>query len=1287
MLVNFGSKSGKKEVFFSILIEDPLMRELEGSTGISKEDKEAPSIFKRIVLDSHQYIGEDQKDIHITVTGLDDNNVCYTIAEEDEEVVHKIALKCLNIQEAIDGVADHRIVTVAQLIKKVGAESVLEHFAEIRRRSPGIFSRMMDTIGQFFSWLLLRFRFIEFLWEAITHDSEKKEARMRWDLDLLSATCGVSPDRELSVTDSLDYMSQMLKREETAPVDPAVSKRVSEGADLGKHLNQLRKNFSRKRFKKVRSRVCEKAAKLGEGEKMLLPISYLKKGNSVQMLMEIGMGEMGKYTVALISHSEETRELFDRELGLETSQSPRREIENVELNDLLAMLSVVLELDTSPQCRSEVPTSDWESVFMQALKMPDTHVKSVEMTSSYEGGLSSSHVGETLDYLARQQKTPEEAKRFELAARLRIFLDLTGRGEKQFKDSRYWRLVRTSAHQLARMIESNKNLIGDAESRPIELARIFSELQQMLDNLDTHLPELVNLRKQVAPRLSGLIEAKGEPPPPPLENVEKKRNVYPKVHPAFEPLNSEDPVQSIIGWGHRIRALIELGEINLASNETPLMARMLPKPEELPDLSREQLKNMLDGLNALTEAIARSVVSEENSSIYMRATVEALHCYSVSLIQDNPEFSEVREIYPHIRSLEELLKTRMPPADRVWLEGIAKKVRYREREPYIHFRCSRDFLAAPKHLLQPVFNIVHLARIARGELTVSKMPQEAVNFSFTPAEDGISTSPEMVLTTEPDSEIPLSLKPPPYAQVVGEELTNRYTSEFCCLGCIRDNCPNYNRVDKKNMRFHPLFMLHNYVDIFCEDLIKSCHLHRDEAIDLLYTQQTNQNAREIWEYAHSMHHATKAATGFDSEDHRIQAINTLNIFLENPHFFRHPELCWQFETRLFTSNAFLELVKSSDAFFEHQPFLMGALRRLNREISVSYAGGDIATAAYLLHTSERIKAMIKNSDTIHETEKSALLGLFKHDADTLLLTWGGELVGKEDEKAQEDMRMVLPLLAGRFHTRFIDSSGKDPCFLDKKILQTLFLSLARIENLQKGKKKIDPEIYVRYKGLAAALVPQVEKVIEEESSKGDFINSILAVLYPGIAAKRLEWDTAELPTVQALDPVTKELYAYDLTTGQLTLQEKSRVELPPFLRINPDVKPLFGHAVESEWQTRRTPVDDEGEKVDEYIHPDFPDLRILVKFPIRKEGEEAIPKRRVVIERKIKISSRKHAWMSYKRFNEQNSVVNAGKRSETPDIPCIAAQLIGDRQCWVDRDGKKSTCWISKQGTRTQSSQ
>ena len=1065
----------------------------------------------------------------------------------------------------------------------------------------------------------------------------------------------------------------MLKREQEGTTDPVIVKRVSDGAKLGKRMNKLRKDFSRKRFKRLRNQICASVARLEQGEKILMPVSYVKAGEEVQMLMELGRDPSGKFTVALISHSEETRALFDREQGVSSSQSPRREIGNVELNDLLAMLSVVVELDTSPRCRSEASEADWETVFMQALKLPNTTVRAVAMSAPYAEGLSSSHVGETLSYLARQQKTPLEAKRFELAARLRIFLDLTGRGEKALKDPRYWRLVRTSAHQLARMIESDRQVIGDKETRPTELTRIFYELQQMIDRLDTNLPELVDLRAQTAPYLSGTIEAAGEPAPPPLQNLEQKAHVYAKDVPPFEALDETDPVKSVIGWGERCRALIDANETDLAGREAALMTRMLPELRTfIGAVKIDQRLTALQSLNAIAEAVARSSFGDERPSLYAQTTAELLHYYSAALLtNNNPSYTTLQWIIPTNTDFEQLFNTRMPEEEKLRLQATFREASFSVPSMRLQGYFSRKGVIPGEHRdeLQHVYNIAALSLLVQGKISAKSIPSGELTFgnfeSYYVTLNGIG------LSRLPAPDVPLKFQPPIYAEAMAKEVTSHYTTEYCCLGCISDNCPNYNEVPKEDMRFHPLYMLHNYVDEFCKSLIASGKLHRDEAADLMYTQQTNQDAKTVFVQYHQKQHATRAATGFDDNDRRIQAMNTLAIFLEHPHFFKHPDLCWQFETRLFTHGALQELFKDGEAVSEHKPFLLNVLRWLNREIPISYAAGNLEVAGYLLHVSDRISKMIKEQPDLSASDREELLSVFTLNADDLLLKWSGELVGKTDEKSRQDMRMILPLLMNSFHTRFVSSKGTDPSFNKNQVLQTLFLAAARIEELRKGKDAIDPEVYARYEALMAWLIAKAKEAIEHETDKGDFINAILTVLHPDVAALRLEWDANEMPTVLAIDLKTDDFFEFDLTTGQLTLQKKRQIELPNFLQNDPEMKRLFGPVLDSSWQLRGTPPDYEGEAVREFTHPDYKGYRVLVSF----HGDEHVMTkssgRRFVIERSVPVSKTKHEWMSYKRFEEQDKVVSGGERSEAPDIPCEAAQLIGDRQCWINRSGKK----------------
>lgn len=1266
MLANFTSHSKGKETFVTVSIEDRLVKQLGKKTKRSSGKKiEDPGVLKRIVLDALGHMKNPPQDLKIKVTGIKGKNVTYTIEQEKKHPLHKVALHHFNAKQAIKGITENKIVSVSQLTKNMGVETLLEHFSQLKDKSPGLFARIKALIINFFRKIMSKFKWTQALWEAITHDSAKMQAKFRWDLDLLASTCGVAPEREISVTQALHYMTGMMKREGEKFADPKLFKRISDGAKLGTQQDRLRKRFSERGFKKLRGQIQKSATHLKQGRKMLMPVSYMKEGALVQMLMEIGKEKDGTYSVALISQSDEARKMFDHELGIKNSQSSRREIVNVQENDLLAMLSLVLELDTAPQCHLSDSKQDWELMFMQAFKLPKTTVKVGKVTDTFAQGLSPSHVGETLSYLAKQKKTPLEVKRFELAARLQIFLDLTKKDETMLKDPGYWKLVRTSAYQLARMIENNQEILGASESRGSEMTRIFYELNQRLEKLNTNLPELVDLQKQAAPYFSSGFEISPEPPLLYFGKVETELNIFPDIHPSFELLDAANPARSVIDWGERCKQLISVGKTDFASREGCLMARMLPLPSVfLNAVPQGQVPEVLTALNSIAEGIARQAMGEDPPTVHAFASLCAIEQYALGLMQKQPGYALVNFHNEPNRAKTVAAASRLIEKDQQWLAQITNDNFLNQSSSN-----SRDFTdfqgqiqISHQPILQPALNISSLVTITeRGFKPMQDLPVSTLDFYW---DNGlIPNAKQSFFKASVDHEIPLNLRPPIYAKDVAHEVTNRYATEYCCLGCIRDNCPAYNQVSKENMRFHPLFMLHNYVDEFCKNLVESKRLHRDEAAELLYTQQTNQNPNSVWKEKHGQRHATKAATGFDAEDHRLQVMNTLSIYLDNPHFFRELDLCWHFETRMFNNQSFQELLKNEEAINEHFPFLISAFKKLNKEILVSNASGDLEVAAYLIHIADRLVDLIKSQTSLEKEQKEALCAPFSFEGETLFLKWTKDLLHKTDEKSEQVRKKVIPLLMSRIYQKFIDNPS-DPFFEDTNELKQVIIFAGTMGGVR---DVIDPEIYERFQGLMVAMIPKIKKLVEKEEKKDEFISSILLIMNPELASLGLTWDISNLPTISSQDPATAKVHHFDLSTGSYTIEGENFKELPDKIKRDPLIKRLFGEEINSNWIVKGSLKGDPGPKTLEFTHPKFPDNRILFKD---KNGLNTDSKKKEISIQKLLLNPLGgKEWMTLKYYDEQDRFINGNEFSDEPDLPSQIVQLIEDKLCWANTAG------------------
>lgn len=1250
-----GMAQGRETLNFSIHID---------SEDILK-DKECDLIIRRVVLSALKISEKLRKqNIHINIIDVDPttDKINYTIVEERDHPVHSISLRHFKRDHEIEKILSKQIHPTDKSKRRVGQLTLLERFSNPEEQLRNFVGRAKQALGDFFSQILYPFRQLQKLWHILTNQSSKQ---LQWDLNLLTEICGRIPINKMSMMHSLRYMSIMLDREHLETADPDMQRRFKSCLKFSQEIDLARQRFSKCRAQKIVNKIHKSISRLDAGTKLLIPVGYHDTtGKMMEVLLEIGRDTNGKFRVVLISAQEETRNLFDREMGITIgSQSIRREISNVDSGDLLAAIPTLVELQTSPACRKS-PQTTWGDIFLQTLKFEKSQVEVGAVTEKHHGKDAPGHLEETIAYVRGEKLDQEEGKRFDLGVRLQLFLDVCKSNTKAWKDRQFWTSIRTTARYLASQIEQEKEILGPRSQQGKELASIYVEIRQLLNALDRSPPKLVNLQKQELSLASGPVTIEAEPNIPPLQAIQVKPNIYPRVDPPFAMFDAAAPLHSIQQWGKRCRNMITAGKSEAVASEAKLMVNMLPKITDpyWSTLSPEQAALLLDSFNEIGEAIARGAVKREpKSTLGDIAAITSLNFYTFEVARRaNLGSDEVLANFTATaaRLVNDLLTCHLSPSER------------------IHFQYIKDNLCAIScdtmnirswQIIGKNFPILNLAKFTEMTLLGNRSPlatqvstEAPIRFELSASYVTLNRGYHSYLTPL-QYDVPLSLRPPEYADAVSHEITNRYLSNFCCLGCIRDNCPNYNMVDKKDHRFHPLFMLHNYVDLFCSKLTDKQLLHRDEITDLMYTQQTNQHAYNLWTSVHHSRHGFDIANGFNANDRKIQLMNTFIVYLEHPHFFRHPELRWQFETKVFNNECFSSLLEN-DTIDQYKPFLISALTRLKKEIAIANAVSDRETAAYLIHISDEIKELIESSSLAGEV-KDALLKTLPKGTDTITEKWALEIVGRNDDHFLAQQRVVLPLVLQQYYRRFTKNC-QDPCFDSDRSLELILGAVARLESNDKLAASIDPEIRDHYQSLLGMVLHKAKEKIDKETSPGDFVNKILTRFHSSVASLRLKWDPKDFPTCLALTD-NGEFYQYDLSTGKLSFMNKTALELPDNIKRQSGMEKLFGAALNEEWAIRGTPPSSP-EKVVAYTHRKFPNFRIIARRgPIGTD--DAIGTPHIIIERSIKAHDGKDKWITYKAFETQDRLLATKELPPEPDLPVNVAIAIGDRSCWFDK--------------------
>ena len=416
-------------------------------------------------------------------------------------------------------------VTVISAAPAPRLESLLERFSAEKPQPKSLNEKISKVLAPIFEALRSLYQYISQIWGGISRSEEK----LLFDLALLQEICGSPIPGAITQLQALRYIDEMLQRERDELRDPSLHDRIKRTIELIEKISHLHQADGAS-FKKTVQLIQQQ---IDHGEEMLLPVGFTGE----PMLLEIKKQQDGTYSVALISTSSMVRDYFDREEDVNTStQSIRREIIRVQKNDLLAAIPVLLELQITQKKESA-------DLFFQILQFPGSTIIRGELT---ETAAYNKHQGLLRETLRAFTTGSAENQRFDLALRLRTFLDLSKGPPERMKDIRFWRLMRTAALQLSSLIEKEKHLLGSEAEQTEELSRIYHELKTVIDRLEAFPPK--TLEKTSAQSFSGSISLKKEPETPPLKSLQRTPTIYTDIDPPFVPLDPNQPLVSIKSW-------------------------------------------------------------------------------------------------------------------------------------------------------------------------------------------------------------------------------------------------------------------------------------------------------------------------------------------------------------------------------------------------------------------------------------------------------------------------------------------------------------------------------------------------------------------------------------------------------------------------------------------------------------------------------------------------------------------------------------------------------------------
>lgn len=1180
--------------------------------------------------------------INITIEEVDEKGIHYSIDSQNACV----SLEPFSEKE-ISLLQKHKVQIQTKDVKESSEKSLLRRFSTSSRKMSGI----EQVFANFFSALLWPFTILGMIWELATRDSAKN---LKQDLDLLAEICGTPMPKRVTMLQSLKYISTLLNRESQEMADPVLQKRFQSALKIGESLARAQGSRQSTRIASVR-RISAKIKKsIPEGDtKILIPVGYRKNGVFVEALLEV-VKEPNKdtYTVTLLSADEEIRGFFDtaKDPNVKT-QSLRREIQGVQKKDLEAAIDTFVELQVLHADIDKHQDRDFEEVFFTTLRFDQSIVKESTPTECYTdtGVLHSPFTG-ALSYATQEKIAGKEDKLFGLSARLELFLSIYKKNKNSCKDPTFWLNVKTTLFELTRLIEQE----GTLEDPGSDLAKIAAELNLIAQEIDQARPEVPVLSRQALNLARCFISLPTHEVTPPLRKGVVKGSCL-KMQNDFIDFDLTKPVESAQKWADRCRELIGKKYFEEAGFEAKLMVYMMNSLNISLKTDDEKIK-FLEACYQIAQAIERAADKKDQATLQDLIALEVLQCQMMHIVAGgNPLKSKFTSLCDEsITAIKELLQCHLI-AGRKTCQGIQEKYQGLKVNKDPNLKYTRN----EGSLLQMLENMRALARKIKEKHNISE------NYNM-----------------------PLTLCAPSYAKAVTEEVTCRNVTEFCCLGCIGDNCPNYADIEKSRQRYNPPFLIHNFTNAYCPTLTRE--VSSKTMAELLYCQQTNQDGmaialggRPLESSLRNMDQSLGYADRFDKNDRSIQVVNIFTSFLKNPDLLKDSKMRWLFENKLFTHDV-LRIMLSTETVIQtkanrdgssnkerftyqeaYEEFFHGVLSQLRKQITLFSSAKEYETAGYLIDIYSEIKQAINESQ--ESPAKERLLASSIADFSENLDEMATEITSGTEKYLSCHQAMILPLTLQKYYQKFIENPS-DTSFEDPATLQLILAMHLRIEVQAQQKKDIDPEWKDCYQALATFSLRKAKEMIGKEKNPGEFVNGILMHFNPAIANKGLAWSCEGFPVAFALD-ANKEAYSFDLKTGDLNFGNKQLKTLPLKLQTNSQLIEIYGDKVKGSWTLQSGVVEkkkeepfsyiraifakkaalspkpiDKRETVLVYEHPEFSNLRVVVT------GENS---KNVFIERKLVSPGKKENWVVYEPTIEEN----------------IPFPLEG-RHCWVDRSRK-----------------
>lgn len=1232
-----------------------------------------------VAQDCFKHLRAEPRNAQVVIVDIEEKRV-------DEDTTRNVIHYKLFYQGKVEEHhTDEPVITIQSLVPTNDHRVLLERFSQYDESEMTAWARFKRALVDFFTELFEPYESLSLLWEALTGRSKKE---MQYDLNLLAEVCGTPVPNSLSMTKSLKYMVRLLNREQKGIEDPNIAQRLKNCLVQAKMIKRLRKKFNPSDFNKLIKKIQKNIDQLPDDgkDKLLIPVGYHHDGELVEMFLEVKKTGTDTCTVSLISQSAETLDLFDREVGVETTTSSfRREIANVNIAELKGRVPLFAELQVNPDLE-KIEGVHTRDAFLFALQFAGASVSVGIVTEKSFREASFGHVAEMMSYVREELFDTtggrENAERFEVAARLRFFLDFCKKDKRWLRDESTRELVRTTAFRLMEIVESNRNeLIGeklDEQSR--ELEKIVLELEQLMASFDKVLPFTVDLRaRNLGKSKLGSIGAIASEETPVLENVSLFASPLKDVDPPLTPFDADNPVKCLEGYAKRCQALLDQGEIQRAHYEAHQMVRSLPPLADIED-DNWMDPEVLNHFEMIGKAIVKGSLEKKRPSLEdaMTASMLSVYAYKIAYIQEGvrvPGFL----ILQAQRTLMDLSRSRLPMKDKKIIHDLLS---YSSKISTESIFDSQQFKQLPIGIAHSLVNINEFAAIASMPSIPEEMRENLANvnnfrFSIDIGKNEVRGHSWKRNIRAIDHRLTRHF--PDYASHVAEELGNRYVTELCPYGCSTDNCRNYGGYDssiaRQGHQYYPPYMLYHYTQEYCPEIYGDAILNPDEIRDLLLIQQTNRPADILYGDHHSckgdrLGNQFEKADGFTKDDRRIQVMSAFSIFMRHPNFFKIPELRWYFETKILTGNYFSLLLKQ-DAIDEHLPFLLGSIKGLQQQIQIAEVNQDMATGAYLVYILGHLSEMVEFSD-LNEEVKEPLLQAAKIDCNTTIIQWLIDSAGRTGEKAERKQKELLPYVL-HYYLSIYRENPESPLFQEDKHLEILAFALGKYNEISRLSSDVDPILVEGYHSLKVAILPKLKDRILNEPEGAKFINQIVNRVQPEVAELDLDWDAAEFPLCVATDGNTSRVYQFDINTGKIYI-EGERVEvLPAEIAKIPEVALLFSEKLEEVWKVEGalpdlSPEATRRERVTAYLHEHYPGQRITVTQKVDAQGHPTGEKPIIRVERDVNFGSRSSKWAVYHRFGAQDLLAH-GLPIGDSDLPLKVVAAIGNRSCWLSSKG------------------